>query len=150
VCTATGDGDPRQCWHGALTSFEVALMPADAAIARLELGRFLAADKPTVAISELDAAHDTFERIGTRRHADEAAALLRSLGGPSKIGPKLGGELTRRESEVFELLALGLTNAEIGQRLFITAKTVGHHVGRILFKLGLRSRAEAAATAARR
>ncbi len=150
ICTAAAEGDPRAYWHEALTRFELARMPADAAIARLELGRLLAPESHLIAIAELDAAHQTFERIGARRHADETAALLRSLGGPSKTGPKLRGELTRRENDVIELVALGLTNAEIGQRLFISTKTAEHHVGRILSKLGLRSRAEAAAKAARR
>ena len=49
---------------------------------------------------------------------------------------------------MLDLLRLGLTNAEIGSRLFISAKTAEHHVGRILTKLGVRSRAEAAAVAA--
>jgi len=49
---------------------------------------------------------------------------------------------------VLELLAHGLTNSGIGDRLFISPKTE-HHVGRILAKLGLRSRAEAAAYAVR-
>jgi ATP/maltotriose-dependent transcriptional regulator MalT len=52
--------------------------------------------------------------------------------------------LTARESEVHELLAQGLTNREIGRRLFITEATVKVHVGRILEKLGVRSRTEAA------
>jgi DNA-binding NarL/FixJ family response regulator len=50
---------------------------------------------------------------------------------------------------VLQLLGHGLGNAEIGDRLFISRKTVEHHVGRILMKLGLRSRAEAAAHAVR-
>jgi DNA-binding CsgD family transcriptional regulator len=58
--------------------------------------------------------------------------------------------LTRRETEVLELLMYGLTNIEIGERLFISPKTAEHHVGRILSRLGLHSRAEAAAHAARR
>jgi DNA-binding NarL/FixJ family response regulator len=96
------------------------------------------------------AAHaDRFEEIGARRAADEAAALLRDLGAPARTGPKRRTPLTRREEEVLALLGHGLTNGEIGQRLAISAKTVEHHVGRVLAKLGVRSRAEAAAVAAR-
>ena len=150
LCTAAGDGDARAYWHQALTMFASARMPAEVASARLELARVIAVDRPSAAIAELDAAHQTFEELGARRSADQAAALLRSLGGPATTGPKRRTMLTRREDEVLELLALGLSNAAIGERLFISAKTVEHHVGRLLSKLGLRSRAEAAAYVARR
>jgi DNA-binding NarL/FixJ family response regulator len=150
ICTASGDGDARTCWHQAVAMFASARMPAEVAAARFEVARVIAVDRPAAAIAELEAAHQTFEGLGARRSADQAAALLRELGGPIKTGPKRGTELTRREDEVLELLALGLSNIAIGERLFISSKTAEHHVGRILSKLGLQRRAEAAAYVARR
>jgi DNA-binding NarL/FixJ family response regulator len=57
--------------------------------------------------------------------------------------------LTAREQEVLDALALGLSNAQIAARLFVSAKTVDHHVSAILSKLGVSSRGAAVAKAAR-
>jgi DNA-binding CsgD family transcriptional regulator len=55
--------------------------------------------------------------------------------------------LTRREAQILELLSEGLRNAAIAKRLFVATKTIDHHVSAILTKLGVSSRAEAAAVA---
>jgi DNA-binding NarL/FixJ family response regulator len=58
-------------------------------------------------------------------------------------------QLSSREREVLALIAQGRTNREIGERLFISQKTVGVHVGKILDKLNVSGRVEAAAVAIR-
>jgi len=59
------------------------------------------------------------------------------------------GGLTAREREILALVADGLSNRQIGERLFITEKTASHHVSNILGKLGVAGRVEAAAEAVR-
>jgi DNA-binding CsgD family transcriptional regulator len=148
VCVARGQGDARSCLHAALTGFAQAQLPMELAITRLELAR-AQAQAPQVAVAAAKAALEAFERLDAARHADVAGALLRSLGAPVRTGPKGVGTLTKREGEVLELIGAGLSNVEIGERLFITRKTVEHHVGNLLAKLGLRNRAQAAAYATR-
>jgi DNA-binding CsgD family transcriptional regulator len=149
LCLASGSGDPRACLNEALSGFAKARLPLELGRARFELARSLVDEHPDDAVAEAKAALDAFERLEAARHADEAAALLRSLGAPVRVGSKGRDALTKREAEVLELLGHGLSNPEISDRLFISRKTVEHHVGNVLAKLGLRGRAEAAAFAAR-
>ena len=149
VLAASGHGDARAPLHEALEGFARAGLPLEVARTRLEMARALAGRSPEVAVAEAKAALEEFERLQAARHADAAAALLRSLGAPVRTGPKGVGTLTRREAEILQLLGAGLSNPEIADRLFITRKTVETHVGNLLAKLGLRNRAEAAAFATR-
>ncbi len=63
---------------------------------------------------------------------------------------RLAAQLTERELKILDLIAEGLTNREIGQQLYLSEKTVKHHVSDILSKLGMTRRVEAAGFAIRR
>jgi DNA-binding CsgD family transcriptional regulator/tetratricopeptide (TPR) repeat protein len=79
----------------------------------------------------------------------ELSALVRSILGEREAPRKDTFGLSPREKSVLDLIAQGLTNREIGERLFISQKTVGVHVGNILSKLAVSGRVEAAAVAIR-
>jgi DNA-binding NarL/FixJ family response regulator/tetratricopeptide (TPR) repeat protein len=85
-------------------------------------------------------AHDA---VAQGAHLQSAHAPAATRPAPDTFG------LSRRELEVLGLIAQGRTNREIGDRLFISQKTVGVHVGNILAKLGVSGRVEAAAVAIR-
>jgi DNA-binding CsgD family transcriptional regulator len=98
---------------------------------------------------------DIFEELGARPAADRVRRALRARGvrgiprGPRPATRRNPAGLTARELEVLTLVAEGLANAEIAARLFLSAKTVDHHVSAILSKLGVRTRGEAGMAAAR-
>lgn len=150
VSLARGDGAAAVHLDTALELYTRLGMPLECGRARLGLARVHAGGGETeVAIEHARRALRTFERLGARPDADAAAALLRLLGVAGRSGPHLGEPLTAREREVLGLLGEGLSNAQIAQRLVIAPKTAEHHVSRVLRKLDLASRAEAAAHAAR-
>ncbi len=150
---AASDGDSATAareLEAAVERFDHLRFPYEAACARLELAGVRAAAASPLALASARAARDAFERLGARVDADRAAALLRDLGAAGRTAVR--GErdaLTVREREVLRLIAGGLSNGEIAARLVIAPKTAEHHVGRVLAKLGVRSRAEAAAHAVR-
>ncbi len=100
----------------------------------------------------------TFERLGAKPALGRAVRRLRALGvrdipavrrGPTTTTRANPAGLTRRESEVLALVGSGLRTAEIADRLFLTPKTVSHHLSAIYAKLGVASRTEAARAASR-
>jgi len=134
----------------ALAAFGRLGMPLDVGRTRLLLARALADGGRETAIAEARGALTSFEELGATRDADAAAAFLRSLGvKAARAGPRGVGVLTKRELEVLVLLSEGLSNPDIAKRLFISRRTVEHHVASVLSKLGLGGRGEAAAYAVR-
>ena len=91
------------------------------------------------------------QRLGARTTAAIVARQLRELGardlprGPRQSTLQNPSGLTPRELEVLDLVAQGLRDAEIAERLFLSEKTVHHHVSAILRKLGVSTRTQAAA-----
>jgi ATP/maltotriose-dependent transcriptional regulator MalT len=148
---AAGDAEAAVTHYGrALSTFREHSMPLAASRTRLQLARELVADERGAAIEEAQRALASFETLGAARDADEAAAFLREHGvKATRSGPGGFGVLTRRELDVLELLGEGLSNPDIAERLFISRKTVEHHVASVLAKLQLRGRGEAAAYAIR-
>ena len=149
LCAADGDARASSHLKAALERFSALDLPLEATRAQLELARALGPSAPEAAVAEARLALETFGRLGAARDADEAAQLLRGFGAAGRAWPRRHGDLTKRETEVLGLLAAGCSNAEIAERLYISPRTAEHHVASILSKLGLRSRAEAAAYAVR-
>jgi DNA-binding CsgD family transcriptional regulator len=146
VALATAAPDAIELLGHAAESFDRLHMPYEQARTRLDLAAALRSRAGVLAVVEARRALEAFERLDARNEADRAAALLRDLGVRGRTGPKNVGLLTKREREVLQLLAQGLTNREIGDRLFLSAKTIEHHVGAVLRKLGAKTRTEAART----
>jgi DNA-binding NarL/FixJ family response regulator len=149
IHAAAGDERAVADLKGALEALAELNLPLEAERARLDLARAMAARSPDAAAAEAKLALGAFEHLGATRDADAAAALTRELGGGGRAQPRGEGTLTSRETEVLALLATGMSNADIAGRLVISRRTAEHHVANVLSKLGLRSRAEAAAYAVR-
>ncbi|GLW63647.1 helix-turn-helix transcriptional regulator [Actinomadura rubrobrunea] len=147
----TGDA-----WDQVADDWDRLERPYDAACARLRAAeRCLASKDRHGAADRLRTVAETAERLGAAPLLEEAQVLARnahltlSPDAPSQDGALDRLKLTDRETEVLRLLAAGYTNRQIGEKLFISVKTVSVHVSNILAKLGVTGRGEAAATAHR-
>jgi len=145
-------------WLAAVSAFEKFGHAFEVARSQARLAAVLrAVGRPAEAAEQVAAARETATALG----AEPLLSELRVLGGPGggaalSRGPARGPAsrrdepLTGREEEVLALVAEGRSNREIGNQLFISAKTVSVHVSNILAKLGAAGRTEAVALARRR
>jgi DNA-binding CsgD family transcriptional regulator len=116
--------------------------------ARLELayGRWLRRHRRMAeSRPQLRAAHTLFDVIGAAPWAEQARAELRAAGGrAARRGPMTADLLSPQEMQIARLAAEGLSNREIGQRLYLSHRTVGSHLYRIFPKLDITSRSQLA------
>ncbi|MGY1842661.1 ATP-binding protein [Modestobacter sp. SYSU DS0875] len=97
--------------------------------------------RPAEARAPLRAARDTFDALGAAAWGDRARHELRASGEQSRPRtPEAREQLSPQEVLIAQLAAQGLTNREIGARLYLSHRTVGTHLHRIFPKLGITSR----------
>ncbi|HUH07727.1 MAG TPA: response regulator transcription factor, partial [Egibacteraceae bacterium] len=155
---AGSDPDP---WRAAVAAWDEAEGPYPGAYARWRLARALLASRSgrREAAEALSQALEVAARVGApplahgiEKLAAGARLRLRSsaVDEPDEAAAARAVGLTPREFEILPLLAAGRTNREIADALFISPRTVGVHVSRVLHKLEISRRAEVAETARRR
>jgi DNA-binding CsgD family transcriptional regulator len=147
VAAARGDHEAaREGFEDAVDCLTKGSAPYEAAIARLDLARALTAlGHGERAAAEATAARETFAALGAER--DLARLDAADLGAGSATSGS--GDLSPRELEVLRLVAQGMSDAEIAERLVVSPHTVHRHVANVRAKLRLPSRSAAVAYAAR-
>ncbi|MDY7084710.1 MAG: AAA family ATPase [Actinomycetota bacterium] len=154
---AEGRPDPS-LWAKAAAAWDKRRQPYPAAYSRLRQAEaaLQRRSRKAAATTALREAYATATAMGARPFANEIVSVAQRhrvaladdlptvpMAAPSAAPPDELGLLTVREREVLAALAEGLTNREIGERLFISERTVGVHVGHIFDKLQVRTRVQA-------
>jgi DNA-binding NarL/FixJ family response regulator len=145
--------EARRHLEDAVDLFLQSGAPFEVARARLELARSLSAlGRAAAAREEAQRAIDLWSELHAELEISRARALLASFEtlAPAPSEKSRAAGLSRREIEVLKLVADGLNNQAIGERLFVSEHTVHRHIANILNKLSVSSRAAAVAQAARR
>ncbi|MEV5652320.1 AAA family ATPase [Nocardia sp. NPDC052254] len=139
--------DPTEERFAAALEAGLTAWPLERARVQLAYGEWLRRQRRVVeSRAQLRAARDGFDALGARPWAERARRELRGAGETSpRRDPDARDALTPNELGIAQLAAEGLTNREIGQRLFLSHRTVSTHLYRIFPKLGITSRGELAA-----
>jgi DNA-binding CsgD family transcriptional regulator len=103
-------------------------------------------DRRGEARKHLQVAHGMLQEMEIGAFGDRARRGLAAASGarrarPPRI-PSVGDALTEQEAQIARLARAGLSNPEIGTRLFISARTVQYHLGKVFTKLGISSRSQ--------
>jgi DNA-binding CsgD family transcriptional regulator len=117
---------------------------AELARAHLLYGEWLRRERRRAdARAQLCTAYEMLDAMGIGAFAERARRELAATGATArKRTPETSGELTAQEAQVARLARDGLSNPEIGARLFISARTVQYHLGKVFTKLGIGSRSQ--------
>jgi len=134
-----------QAFEDASERYRASGAPFEAARTRLELARALARlERGPAARREAQVARDAFRALGAAREKARAEDFLRRPVSPARSPATV---LTPRQVDILRLVAQGLSNPDIATRLRLSEHTVKRHVANLLTRLGLPSRAAAAAYA---
>jgi DNA-binding CsgD family transcriptional regulator len=142
---ADGD-DAERCFRDAIERLGRTRVRAELARAHLLYGEWLRRQNRRLdARTELHLAHALFASMGIEAFAERASSELQATGELArKRTAETRDDLTAQERQIAELARAGLSNAEIGARLFLSPRTVEWHLRHVFAKLGLRSRRELA------
>ena len=153
-CRGLADGD-AEVLRAAATAYSQGPRPLELALASEDAGAAFARQGDTGrARGLLEQAAAIYERLGAARDLARAEAVFRAAGihrgrRVTRGRPQAGWQsLTPTERSVADLVAQGLTNPQIGDRLFISRRTVQAHLAHVFAKLDLTSRAQLAALVA--
>jgi DNA-binding CsgD family transcriptional regulator len=134
----------EDAFHEAVEHLEPTRARAELARTHLLWGEWLRREgRRADARQRLRAAHDMFDAAGMEAFAERARRELSATGETTRRrAPGAHDELTAQEALIARLAVEGLSNPEIGARLFISARTVKYHLGKVFTKLGITSRAQ--------